>query len=293
MLFLWCYTRLVGSEELTDMTLLVNNLKLKAMKKIFIVVVMLLSLLMSACIDFTKIKEKVTGTEEPQKENAVVGESGLKGEDATETSETAKAEDDASTKEEIISQIKKAWRNKSISVVSNSGAPGIKDFAKAFCLVYPDYAPNKCLLEYVNNPSGYVRGDGKSAITDKSSNGYLKSDFEYQYGWLTECCYWKRNNGHRLVAFWLAESHESGWEDCVVAFYDYDPQTGVMTPETSLCDMIEKEVKRFQTYNLRLPIEGKDIEIYAVSYDNDENMTDEGNYKLVWNGQTFKMNIEH
>ena len=67
MLILWCYTRLVGSEELTDMTLLVNNLKLKAMKKIFIVVVMLLPLLMSACIDFAKIKEKVTGTEEPQR----------------------------------------------------------------------------------------------------------------------------------------------------------------------------------------------------------------------------------
>ena len=103
----------------------------------------------------------------------------------------------------------------------------------------------------------------------------------------TYACYWNRKNGHKLFAAFMEECWESvDWDQCLVVFYDYDPSTGNMKPEPALTKMIEERVKDYMCYYLRLPEEGKDIEVIGVESMEEEASADEM-FTLIWNGQTF------
>ena len=74
-----------------------------------------------------------------------------------------------------------------------------------------------------------------------------------------------------------------------MVFYDYDPDTGMMTPEPELTNMIEKRAKGYTCYYLDLPEEGKDIQMTVVDdhgNDMDEDWTEES-FVLKWDGQSF------
>ena len=123
-----------------------------------------------------------------------------------------------------------------------------------------------------------------------ASNGYLACLALLQYDTVTECCYWNRNNGHKLVAFWLSATFEnSSLDRHLAAFYDYDPATGIMTPEPKLTQMIEQAASQYDAYSVRLPEEGKDIMIYDYTINEEEDSAEIKNYALRWNGYDFKL----
>ena len=78
------------------------------------------------------------------------------------------------------------------------------------------------------------------------------------------------------------------WDQCLICFYDYDPATGVMTPEPALTEMIEKRMKQYELcYYIQLPEEGKDIEVTGVDSVEEDACADE-TFTLKWDGMTFK-----
>ena len=239
---------------------LIYSLKYQKMrKKIFTAAIMALALTMLACGK----KEKTS-----KEDNAYPSE------------EMADAES-------VISSIREVWKTKTIDVGDNEGTPDIGQFAFAFCEEYPDYEPNAALQEYLAQPKDYNEENTDFHINDDTSNGYLSSTLMTEYDFRTDCCYWKRKNGHQLVAFWLCEQHEGmDVPENLVLFYDYDPKTFKMTPEPQLTELVEKNTASFPTYEVRLPDEGKDIEIMTYT-DADEESYDVSSFKMIWNGQNF------
>ena len=249
-------------------------------RKLFFMSMFSLSLMLGAC---------------GNKEEKSANDAATKDEPKVEKAEQTNATDEETQPDNQILPIKKVWRDGTIKVDAGTKTPDIRQLSAAFCREYPSYDPCTHLLEYLKDPKGYKNTDENCVITDETKNGYIKSEFPYQYDWLITCCFWKRDNGHRLFAAWLSEGHENPEDDGhMIAFYDYDPETDMLTPETELTDMIEKELKSFgESYNIILPSEGKDIEINAYKFkgegEEEEELAEEANYKMVWNGQTFKM----
>lgn len=215
-----------------------------------------------------------------------------------EESDMSKAQDTTTeaTDEEVmaetaseITRIKGVWRSQVIDVKTGDKTPGIKDFALAFCEKYVKYSPNEALKNYIKQPKAYnPEKNGGCAINDEERNGFISSHAMYQYNLNTDCCYWKCDNGHRLVAFWLEEEFENEAAERLAMFYDYDPTTGVMTPKPEWTDMIDNAVKSYDSYMVRLPAEGKDIEL--TKFTNAEDDSYESTEQLMkWNGNGFTL----
>ena len=187
-----------------------------------------------------------------------------------------------------IDEIREVWCDREFNVKPGDKTPGIHEFASSFCKQYPGFLANKKMMQYLMDMKGYNEENTGFHITDRPRNGYLRCSSMSQYDNSTTCCYWKRKNGHRLVAFCMQEDHEAddSGKDLVV-FYDYDVENDLMTPEPSLTDMVEKLVKKHDAYDTLLPDEGKDIEIDA--FDFSEDSAQEYQYLLIWDGQTFKI----
>ena len=190
-----------------------------------------------------------------------------------------------------IIPIEQSWRKKTLTNVTGQGRTGIKAFAQAFCEAFPDYIPNKLLLQYLTtgkmtHPQAEIFG-----INDQSKKGYISSVMRTENTWNTDCCYWKRNDGHSLVAFWLAEQFENDDIDThLIAFYDYDPKKNTMTPEPALTEMVEDVAKNFRTYIVTLPAEGKDITLMCIKEnDSAEDSFEDICYDLTWNGYAFSV----
>ena len=188
-----------------------------------------------------------------------------------------------------IDKIRQAWASQTIATEGKNVNIGM--LAKAFCKQYADYQPNKVLLRYLNGEKNYNEGlPFEYNVNDMTSNGYLRCLALLQYDMLTECCYWNRNNGHKLVAFWLSATFESSTMDRhLAAFYDYDPATGIMTPEPKLTEMIEQTASQYDAYTIQLPDEGKDIMIYDYTINYEDDSAESKNYALRWNGYDFKL----
>ena len=197
--------------------------------------------------------------------------------------ESSEMDDEAVTP---LAAIKKQWRTFSFAVKPGDATPGIKQFTFAFVTYYPAFEPNKALIDYITSPKGYDPEKTGCVITDNERQGHLRSSAMSQYSKETTCCYWKRQNGHRLVAFWMLEEHEDSNTDCrVPAFYDYDPKADLMKPEPALTDMVEQIAKGYDAYNVKLPVEGKDIEV--VCYRFNEDSAKDFSFIMKWNGQSF------
>ena len=201
-------------------------------------------------------------------------------------------EDDYEAPVRGIDAIRKEWAGKTLKVEASKGALGIKDFTLAFCKAFPQCGTNKALGEFLASPNAnqneftIEKGDGYQ-IECNPRNGYIRNMAMTQTDRFTYACYWNRKNGHKLFAAFMEECWESvDWDQCLVVFYDYDPSTGNMKPEPALTKMIEERVKDYMCYYLRLPEEGKDIEVIGVESMEEEASADEM-FTLIWNGQTF------
>ena len=198
----------------------------------------------------------------------------------------ATAEENEGDNNDILN-IKKVWKTKTINMGDDAVNPDIHKFAAVFCKTYPDYEPNTNLLEYLNQPKAYNEEKTGFHINDQKGNGYISSILMTECDFNTACCYWKRKDGHRLVAFWLSKQLENmDTPEHQVLFYDFDPKTHVMTPEPQLTELIEKNTASFSTYEVRLPDEGKDIEVMTYT-DADEDSYDVSSFQMIWDGQNF------
>lgn len=187
-----------------------------------------------------------------------------------------------------IEDIERVWLSNDIDVDSGDITADIETFACAFCDAYPEYEPNEALCNYLINPEEYDPEENGFFIDNQIKYGYISVRQETELDWLTTCCYWNRNDGHKLFAVWMAEEHEGDFKDAhLLLFYDYDPETDIMTPEPKLTRKVERAMEDFDSYDVKLPAKGKDIELIGYVYDHDS--AEKTYYMLHWNGYDFEM----
>ena len=245
--------------------------------KIFAITFLAANLMFSACDNNQKNNGKSVESANPEYKVT-----------ATQSEESAAEEKtpDSSDDPTGIISIRKTWAGQTIKVDAGKSTVGIEQFAKAFCKTYPQCETNKAMLDYLNSPKDYK--SDLFEIDSKPRNGYIRCMMEVQTAPLTDVCYWNRKNGHKLFAAYMESTHESmAWDEHQVVFYDYDPATNIMTPEPALTEMIEKRVKKFDSYSVALPDEGKDIEVNAYTFDEENDSAEGEELKLKWNGMTF------
>ena len=209
----------------------------------------------------------------------------LAAEDKTETANENQNEDENYTPESEVDVISSVWEMSPLAGVAKDGKVGIEQFAQKFCYEYNNYQPNKELCDYLRDPAKYNNEDFD--INCQSKKGYISCRGMFQCSFDTECCYWKRKNGHSLVAFWLYEGHESGAEYQLLAFYDYDPDTDTMTPEPALSKRLLDVVDKYDSYSVILPAEGTDIEIIGYTDNEEEDNCIATDYQAHWDGNDF------
>ena len=192
--------------------------------------------------------------------------------------------------EATVKSIGKSWAKTPLKVAKTGNMN--RNFAKAFCSQYPKYAPNAAMLLYLKNTAKYDPNKDHYYVDDAPKNGYIKCDMMAQCDYMTEICYWKRQNGHSLVGVLLQVGHEGEGTktDYAMLFYDYNPSTGTMTPDTKMYQTVKNIVAKHRgCANFTLPKEGKDIEVYYIYFTH----TDEYDFiwedcRLKWGNNTFK-----
>lgn len=183
-----------------------------------------------------------------------------------------------------INAIKKVWANNSFDLDAGDQTPNIETYALAFCKTYPQFEINKTLADYLIN--GTYDKSEYEIINDKK-NGYIRCMWLMQYTDNTDVCYWNRKDGTQLVAVYMESNSESDPTENLVTFYSYDHAEGVMTPEPALTQMIEERMKKYDSYSVVLPREGKDIQVIGYIVDEENDSADRNELKLKWDGQNF------
>ena len=100
-------------------------------------------------------------------------------------------------------------------------------------------------------------------------------------------CYWRRPNGHQLVGVLMQIGHEGEECDALILFYDFDPKTQVMSPDTTIHQTVMKIVNNHTgSLFFELPKEGKDIDVTAVRWTMEDDFVYD-HFLLKWNGNSF------
>ena len=162
------------------------------------------------------------------------------------------------------------WADKTIRVPNGGQAPGIVTLTKAFNSVWPTYVV-KGILKLAEDPNFTEVKDeeyGGGSVVDRR-NGYLCDDAGYSDGESMEACVWKRDNGHRLFAIQVSSSCDPDFS--VICFYDYDPATQTLTPESSPVDTYRP--KEGRDYWFSLPRHGKDFIITEMIHSDQVNLS--------------------
>ena len=182
------------------------------------------------------------------------------------------------------------WKQTPITVSPKGAKVNIQDFAHAFCSQYDRYEPNKKMLKYLANPKAYNKEAEVYDVFSDVKNGYISSCLMTEIDLFTKMCYWNRKNGHSLVGVFMINGSENDDPENVFMFYDYDPKTNIMTPDTDVCQVVEKVAldKTFDGYALELPQEGKDIEVKLYT-PNEVESYDVTIKTLKWTGDTFTL----
>ena len=184
-----------------------------------------------------------------------------------------------------IGAIISVWEEMPIPVAAVEGMSDIKRVANAFCSAFSNYEPNKVICDYINNPdteSEYFM------VENMEENGSIVCKAMSQFSKDMSCHIWDRKNGHKLVVFWLLETHEGDEETNLLAFYDFDPATNTMTPEPKLVNKIVESMNQYDSYGFDLPEDGQDAGLvgYKILEEDDYETT---YYILRWNGNDFNL----
>ena len=204
-----------------------------------------------------------------------------------------------------IAKIRSVWRNNSINSFNDdpgNTTPPIHQYVFSFCSEYYEFEANQVLTRYIGSPRDFKKSPGDGSfqsdypglqftyyIVDHPKNGFMSCSGAVQFDYRTECCYWKRNDGHHLVAFFMSEEFEDpSMNEHLLAFYDYDPATSKLKPEPKWTDMIEDKLEGFNVWTVSLPDKGKDVKVSAFR-EIDDDSVEELTYIMKWNGQSFKI----
>ena len=189
--------------------------------------------------------------------------------------------------EQYIFAIQKVWADNPIQVENIDPNARIRSFAKAFCSRYQDYRPNEAMMDYLKKPGDYSWEEKHYYSEDLPRNGYIKCDMGGQFDYMTEMCYWRRPNGHQLVGVLMQIGHEGEECDALILFYDFDPKTQVMSPDTTIHQTVMKIVNNHTgSLFFELPKEGKDIDVTAVRWTMEDDFVYD-HFLLKWNGNSF------
>lgn len=189
--------------------------------------------------------------------------------------------------EQHIYEIQKVWADHPIQVENIDPNARIWSFAKAFCGMYQDYRPNRAMIDYLKKPGSYSFEEKHYATEDDPRHGFIKCDMGYQFDYLTALCYWRRPNGHQLVGVLMQVGHEGEKFDAVLLFYDFDPQTQLMSPDRSIYESVMTIVGKHKgDLYYRLPQEGKDISASTVYWTETDDFVYDS-FWLKWTGNGF------
>lgn len=246
-------------------------------------------IMLTACGDKQANKTQNTDSQK----NAIIEEkTEAKAAEGVDAEEDMTEEGDVSLSPGQIAAIRRVWESKPLTGVAADGMADIERFAYAFCKEYSDYEANKAICDYLESPTKYNEENTRFRVESQKKSGYISCMAELQVSWDTEGCYWKRNNGHSLVAFWMEQGHENNPEyaDQMLVFYDYDLATDTMTPEPALSKMVNDAMTHYDGgYTVRLPKQGKDIDLTGHKINYEEDNCDNTYYILRWNGNDFNL----
>lgn len=206
--------------------------------------------------------------------------------DSSKLSEEADSVDEAPVPEGIEG-IQQVWRDKPISL--DTPKVDIQTMAKAFCEQYPGFEPNRVLRDHFDGQTKKTE-EQDYYVNLEAPSGYVSIETTTELPTGTTLCFWNRRKGHKLLAAWMECQEEGKKAEHLLVFYDYDPNTKVMTPEPTLSDELTRITKKFPDWSLRLPSVGKDIEIMAFSGQDSAENFKVTYYDWKWNGQSFHFN---
>ena len=162
------------------------------------------------------------------------------------------------------------WADKTIKVPNGGQAPDVVKLTQAFNSVWPTYVV-RGILDRAANPYFTEVTDeeyGGGTVVDRG-NGYLCEDAGGSDGENMEACVWKRDNGHRLFAIQVSSNCDPDFS--VICFYDYDPATQTLTPESSPVDTYQP--KEGRDYWFSLPRHGKNFIITEMIHSEQVNLS--------------------
>ena len=201
------------------------------------------------------------------------------------------AQDTTEKDTEAMEAIAKQWTSQSVRVTITHPKAPIHDYANALCRQFMNYSPCAAMVDYLKKPGDYTWEEKHYIVDDAPRNGYIKCDMGGQCDYLAEVCYWRRPNGHALVAMLMQIGSEGEGVDTknVLLFYDYNPKTRMLTPDLKIKQFVDNFLKKHTnagTPCFSLPKENKDISIGYVKWDPEEDFLYE-NYLLQWTGNAF------
>ncbi|MCR4853896.1 MAG: hypothetical protein K5893_09935 [Prevotella sp.] len=177
-----------------------------------------------------------------------------------------------------LEEIRDQWASRNIKVPQGGKTPGIIQLLKAFQDTWHSYTIGP-VLEKAKNPNFTFEADEEygGGITVDRKNGYVSLDNGGTDSDYMEACLWRRDNGHRLFIIRLGQPVDPEIE--FLCYYDYDPKTFTMYPETGP----EQEFHPLNKDNqlgYKLPQKGKDIIISEY----DINLGSNINHVFSWDG---------
>ena len=98
-------------------------------------------------------------------------------------------------------------------------------------------------------------GEGLPTVFYEAKNGWVDVATNRMGAEFLHVCYWKRTNGHRLLAIYFGKPVDPDIH--FVCFYDYSPQAHTLTPEPHIIDGFRTTEDTKFYYDL--PREGKDL----------------------------------
>ena len=182
------------------------------------------------------------------------------------------------TENHSLEEIRDQWTSRNIKVPKGGENPNIVQLLTAFQNAWGTYVIDP-VLRCAKDPRFTSKKDGETdgeIIVDRK-NGYACLDNGGTDSGYMETCVWRRNNGHRLFAIVLGQPVDPEIE--FVCFYDYDPKTSTMYPETGPEQGFHPLGKENHVgYNL--PRKGKDFIISEY----DINLQSNINHVFSWDG---------
>ena len=130
-----------------------------------------------------------------------------------------------------IASIRDGWRDKSITARNLGETPNVMRLLRAFNEVWPTAGADSIIAEagdrlFVSND--VTEGGSGRVFVDCEDFNVASYDHDTG-GQMFGARTYARQNGHTLLGIYLEQLNPEEIEFC--CFYDYDPTTGVMTPE--------------------------------------------------------------